>query len=268
MLRSGDLKRLRGTAIGAAIDGRSRHDRAGRHDGGEAQLQGHRHPGPSDGLACPRNAGGADHGDRDQRSSRLAQAVARPVDQLADRAGGELHRTRNLLVTSALELALDDCFALGCGQITDRDHQGGEPFATLERLRRLLHAVVVLVELLVVPGDALFVDRRIADDPEEPGPEKLGLRARPGGRCRPSTGNPARRPRPARLGPVSRRTQSARHCDGARSPRRPPCFRLAPSQPGARRAGCAVAPPQAFLAVAVADRNPPVLYTAGPWFWL
>src|SRR4029077_4975750 len=101
--------------------------------------------------ACPRNTGGADHCDWDQRSSRLAQAVPRPVDQLADRAGGEVHRTRKLLATSALELALEDCLALGSGQIMDRDHQGGEPFAAFEALGGGFHPRVVFLFASGVP---------------------------------------------------------------------------------------------------------------------
>jgi len=173
----GDLQRLGRATIGAPVDRRPGHDRAGSDDGGEAELERDRRPGSADGFAGTRDAGGADDRDRDQCAGRLAQGVARPVDQLAHGAWRELHRAGDLLVAPALELALDDRLALGSREIPDRDHQGCELLAALKRLRRLLHAVVVLVELLVGAGDAVLVDRRVANDPEEPGADELGFRS-------------------------------------------------------------------------------------------
>jgi hypothetical protein len=76
-------------------------------------------------------------------------------------------------VATALELPLDDRLTLRSREIADRQDESRDLLAPLERLWRLLDAVVVLIELLVMADAAVLVDRRVPHDPEEPGSEQL-----------------------------------------------------------------------------------------------
>ena len=77
---------------------------------------------------------------------------------------------RDLLVAAPFELAQRKRLALGVGQIA---HPGDDPpdlLALLEQGRRLRHAVVLEVELLVVGGSlAQQIDRAVVRDPVKPG---------------------------------------------------------------------------------------------------
>src|SRR5262249_53591943 len=145
-----EIHRLRRSGAVVPLDRRAGNDRPRCDHGREADLRRSRQAKTTDRLAGTGHRGCTDQGRWNQRAGRLAEGIAGSVDQLADRAGGEVHRTADLLMTSALELALDDRRALRCGEILDRDHQRGDLLPPGEGLGRLLDAVVALVELLVV----------------------------------------------------------------------------------------------------------------------
>ena len=117
------------------------------------------------------------HRHRDEEAEALAQGEATAVDQLPGSGDRDPHRLTDLPVAPALHLPLNQSLSLGFGERLDACEDRGQLFAALERLGWLLDAVEVLVEMVhrrTCVTNA--VQRRVADDRVEPGPQvKLRL---------------------------------------------------------------------------------------------
>jgi hypothetical protein len=148
-------------------------DRAGRKHCGKSQLRGPSHAEAAHSLVSGRQGCSPDDRNGNDRPRRLAEAVAGAINQLSYRAGRKLERPPDLLVAASLELSLDDRLTLRRREIANRQHERRDLLASVERLRRLLDAVVVLIELLVLTDAAVLVDRRVPHDAKEPRPEQL-----------------------------------------------------------------------------------------------
>jgi hypothetical protein len=165
------------------IDRHAGADRAGDQDSRRGGLQGH--PGTRHSTDSGRPGGGLDRraagGTRQQRlqqrqgqqhASAVAERAPRPVDRLAGTAVAESERAGDLLVAETFELAHYDRRPLRLGQRLQPPHQVGQLFAALQLLGRAGAAGDHLGQRLGRRrAVAQVVERGIADDAKEPGPQ-------------------------------------------------------------------------------------------------